>query len=191
MPLALNRLKGTGKRKAGSDDHPLFINIPVAVSKDELKRSLGARAVRTLQAQGVTTTLVRISTVMLGSFLHAQERVTRPASSWSATGIANGRLVSSDKILSKYHDDASRKTKQERLKKQRADARAAKRATREKSSEQSLQGAGSEVGRGGRGCGRGGGRGTLATASGGREEAPSSAADGRQGGADATSARPR
>lgn len=102
MQRALNRLTVTGKRKAGPDNRPPLVDIFVPIENGELERLLGARVVRRLQAQGITTTGVRIGTVMLGSFLKALERVTRPVVSRSAVGITNERLPTSDEVLSKY-----------------------------------------------------------------------------------------
>lgn len=97
---------------------------------------------------------------MLGSFPNAQGRVKRPAISRSAAKIANGGFRTSDEVLSKYREDASRKTEEERLKKERADARVAKRVDTETFVEQTQQGGSRKSGQGGRGRDRGRGRGT-------------------------------
>ena len=124
MDRVINRLHGTGKIKARPDDRPSLADISLAITKEELKSSLGPRAVNKLQRAGNTVSGARIVTVLSGGFLETQERVTRPAISGSAQGVMAGGLVTCEEMMAKYRADEDRKKVEERLKKERATARA-------------------------------------------------------------------
>lgn len=53
MLRASNRLKGIEKRKTRPINRPPLADIPVAINEDEVEKSLGARAVRKLQAEAL------------------------------------------------------------------------------------------------------------------------------------------
>ena len=116
MGQAIKRLHGTGKRKARPDDRPPLADIPLAITKEEFKSSLGPRAVMKLQRAGHTFAGVRIVTVLFGGFLKAQKRVTRPAISRSAQGVTAGGLVTCEDMMAEYRADEERKKVEERLK---------------------------------------------------------------------------
>ena len=166
MDRAINRLHGTGKRKARPDDCPPLADIPLAITEEELNSSLGPRAANKLQRDGHTIAGLRIATVLFGAFLKAQERVTRPAISRSAQGVTAGGLVTCEEVMAKYRADEERKKVEERLREERATARAANRAAKNaaaaaRASQRMTGGRGRGHGRGGSGLGgRGGGRGS-------------------------------
>ena len=166
MDRAINRLHGTGKRKARPDDRPPLADIPLAITEEELNSSLGPRAANKLQRAGHTIAGLRIATVLFGGFLQAKERVTRPAISRSAQGVTAGGLVTCEEVMAKYRADEERKKVEERIRKERATARAVNRAVKNtaaaaRASQRMAGGRGRGHGRGGSGLGgRGGGRGS-------------------------------
>ena len=162
MDRVINRLHGTGKRKA----RPPLADIPLAITEEELNSSLGPRAANKLQRAGHTIAGLRIATVLFGGFLKAQERVTRPAIFRSAQGVTAGGLVTCEEVMAKYRADEERKKVEGRLREERATARAANRAVKNAAaaarvSQRMAGGRGRGHGRGGSGLGgRGGGRGS-------------------------------
>ena len=52
MERAINRLQGTGKRKARPHDRPPLADLPIAIREGELNSSLGERAVRKMERAG-------------------------------------------------------------------------------------------------------------------------------------------
>ena len=125
MDRAINRLHGTGKRKARLDDRPPLADIPLAITEEELNFSLGPRALIKLQQAGHTIAGVGIVAVLSGGLLKAQERGTRPAISRSAQGVTAGGLVTCEERMAKYRADEERK-KEERATAARAANRVAK-----------------------------------------------------------------
>ena len=67
MERAINRLQGTGKRKARPHDRPPLADLPIAIRESELNSSLGERAVRKMERAGHVITGVRVNTVLFGS----------------------------------------------------------------------------------------------------------------------------
>ena len=108
MERAINRLQGTGKRKARPHDRPPLADLPIAIRESELNSSLGERAVRKMERAGHVITGVRVNTVLFGEFLKAQERVKRPAISRSAQGVTNGGLVTCDEVMEKNRAEEER-----------------------------------------------------------------------------------
>ena len=162
MDRATNRLHRTEKRKARPSDRPPLVDIPLAITEEELSYSLGPRAGMKLQRAGHTIVGVGIETVLFDDFPKAQEGVTRPAISRSAQGVTAGGLITCEEVLSENRADEERKEEES------ATVRAVNQAAKDAAATaRALQG--TDGGRG-RGVGRGKERGRGGSGVGGRGE---------------------
>eukprot|EP00903_Cladosiphon_okamuranus_P021308 g19579.t1 len=90
---ALSRLLRP-KRKVTEIDRPRLEDVPITVTNERLEELIGDNDVRALRAKGPTTTGLRVSTVVLGTFLPNQNKRPKGPPKRANLGRPEGNLLS-------------------------------------------------------------------------------------------------
>lgn len=106
---AIDRLKGRGtKGKELDDARPPSADIPVVSSKTQLAAAAGDGQ---MQLRSNSYILTRgVKWFRRCSFLKVQQRIIRPATSRSVTGVVNGGTPTSDYVVAVLEQEARKKT---------------------------------------------------------------------------------
>ena len=73
----MSRLQGRAKRNEGSPGRPTLVDVPIAMSHQQLEEAIGERGLRQLNQARHTLAGLKVTTVMLGGVIGQRKRAKK------------------------------------------------------------------------------------------------------------------